>query len=49
MCAIELLLGISYLSDLLFGAGLGLIFASIGNAIIPAIEKLIKKIKGDIK
>ena len=49
MCAIELILGISYLSDLLFGAGLGLIFASIGNAIIPAIEKLIKKIKGDIK
>ena len=45
MCAIELILGISYLSDLLFGAGLGLIFGAMGSILSPAIEKLIAKIK----
>lgn len=45
MCAIELILGISYLSDLLFGAGLGIIFGAMGSVVEKAIEKLIAKVK----
>ena len=43
MCAIELILGVSYISDLLFGAGLGIIFASLGNILQKVIMKLINK------
>lgn len=45
MCAIELILGVSYLSDLLFGAGLGIIFGAMGSVVEKAIEKLIAKVK----
>ena len=43
MAASELILGVSYLSDIIFGAGLGLLFGALGNILNKYVSPLIFK------